>query len=101
MPDEVKKHHWIRFRLICMKDAIVSFFKFIKRLPGYLWLNRFYDCEPDFYPWVMHQYSTVMSDLTGGKLSKASHPAETVLEEVWARMDYLYSVPFIDEEEKE
>lgn len=87
MPDEVKKHHWIRFRLYCIKDAIVSFFKFLKRLPGYIWLNRFYDCEPDFYPWVINQYSEVMCEMTGGKLSKPSHDAKTVIMYAWEYID--------------
>ncbi len=74
------------FRFLCWKGAVFSFFRMLKRLPGFWKLNRFWDVEPSFYGWVIRQYSTVMNELTGGKLSKPSHSAETVIEEVWTYM---------------
>ena len=74
------------FWLLCRKDAARSFFNMLKRLPGFWKLNRTWDAEPDFYGWVISQYSAVMKELTGGKLSKPSHSAETVIDEVWMYM---------------
>ena len=77
----------MRFRLLCWKDAMRSFFLLIRRLPGFWKLNRFWDADPEFYGWVIRQYSTVMYELTGGRLSKPSHDAMTVIEEIQRYMD--------------
>ena len=73
----------IAFRFLCLKDSVRSLFRFIRFIPGFWKLNRFWDVEPEFYGWVIRQYSTVMNEMTGGKLSKPSHCAETVIEEIW------------------
>ena len=86
-----KKNHYWRFRFSCLKENIRTFFHFVKRLNRFRKLNQMYDAEPEFYPWVMKQYETVMNELTYGKLSKPSHSAETVLEEVWHCMDERYA----------
>ena len=74
-----------------MKDSVRSLFRFLRFLPGFWKLHRFWDAEPGFYGWVIRQYSTVMNELTGGKLSKPSHCAETVIEEIWRCMEKHYA----------
>lgn len=83
---------WLIFRW----EAFRCFLRFFRRLPGYFWLNQFWDCEPDFYPWVTNQYSEVMYEMTGGKLSKPSHDARTVIQYAWEYIDGLH-----EEEEKQ
>ena len=77
---------WLSFRW----QGFRCFLRFIKRLPKYFWLNQFWDCEPDFYPWVINQYSEVMCEMTGGKLSKPSHDAKTVITYAWDYIDEEY-----------
>ena len=81
----------LRFRFLCLKDSVRSFFRFIRFLPGFWRLNRFWDVDPDFYGWVIRQYATVMNEMTGGQLSKPSHCAETVIEEIWEYMEKHYA----------
>lgn len=76
-----------KFRLDCWRDRFHCLFRFLRRLPGYWRLNRIHDLNPDFYGWVMNQYSTVMNELTGGKLCKPSHDAMVVIDEIW---EYMY-----------
>ena len=87
----------IKFWFSCKWDGIRSFFLLLKRLPGFYRLNRFWDCEPEFYRWVIQQYEEVMYEMTGGKLSKPSHSAQTVINEAWNYIDSLGK----DEEEGE
>ena len=87
----MKERIHFQFRIACMKDAIRAFFRFLRFLPGFWELHRFWDTEPEFYGWVIRQYSTVMNELTGGRLSKPSHCAETVIDEIWAYMDRNYA----------
>ena len=81
----------LRFRIACMKDAARSFFRFLKFLPGFWKLHRFWDAEPQIYGWVIRQYSTVMNELTGGKLSKPTNDAMSVIEQVWNHMNEHYA----------
>ena len=78
---------WLSFRW----QGFRCFLRFFRRLPGYFWLNQFWDCEPDFYPWVINQYSEVMYEMTGGKLSKPSHDAKTVISYAWDYIDREYA----------
>lgn len=91
-PTKVKGKKWgyIRFRGSLFLMGVKSFFKFIRRIPGYYWLNQFWDCEPQFFTWVMKQYEEVMYDITGGKLSKPSHSAGTVLQFAWDYIDEIF-----------
>ena len=77
---------WIQFKW----EAFRCFLRFMRRLPGYYWLNNFWDFEPDFYPWVINQYSEVMCEMTGGRLSKPSHDAKTVIMYAWDYIDEEY-----------
>lgn len=79
----------VKFWLSCKWDGIRAFFLLLKRLPGFYRLNRFWDAEPEFYRWVIEQYETVMYEITGGRLSKPSHDAQTVLREAWDYIDTL------------
>ena len=77
---------WLSFRW----QGFRCFLRFFRRLPGYFWLNQFWDCEPTFYPWVINQYSELMCEMTGGKLSKPSHDARTVIQYAWEYIDGLH-----------
>lgn len=79
----------IKFWLSCKWDGIRAFFLLLKRFPGFYRLNRFWDAEPEFYRWVIEQYETVMYEITGGRLSKPGHDAQTVLREAWDYIDML------------
>lgn len=81
----------IKFWLSCKWDAVRSFLLLIKRLPGFYRLNRFWDADPQFYTDVIRDYSEVMRDLTGGRLRKPSHDAQTVIEQAWNYLDGYYA----------
>ena len=89
--EKQSKKQLFKFWVSCKWDGIRAFFKLIPRLPGFYRLNRFWDQKPDFYGWVIQQYATVMSELTGGKLHKPSHDAMSVLDYVWDYMNAHYA----------
>ena len=80
----------IRFWLECKADSVRCFFQLLKRFPGFYKLNRFWDYEPREYWDIINNYIRVMYELTDGHLSKASHSAQTVIDEVYACMDKRY-----------
>lgn len=87
----MKEKNPLRFRIACWQDAIRAFFRFIKFLPGFYRLNRFWGENPKYYGWVIRQYVTVMDTLTGGKLKNPSHDAMTVCNEIWRHMNRHYA----------
>lgn len=71
-------------------DGICCFFLFLKRLPGFYRLNRFWDKDPRFYWDVIVNYSKVMYTLTEGRLQNPKWKADFVIEEVYEVMDKRY-----------
>lgn len=82
-----KVKFWFSWKAHCIR----GFFTLLKRLSGFYWLNLFWDVGPQFYSDVIRNYSEVMRELTGGKLTKPSHDAMTVIGEVWKYMDAHYA----------
>lgn len=84
------KKQSVRFWFSCKWDGIRAFFLLVKRLPGFYRMNRFWDADPQFYTDVIRNYSEVMSDITGNRLSKPSHDAQTVLMYAWDYIDEIF-----------
>ena len=87
-----KKNHYWRFRFDCLKEDVRTFFHFLKRLNRFRKLNQMYDQEPEFYRWVIEQYETLAYNCTGGRYSKASWDANTLIWAMWDWIDEHYDL---------
>lgn len=76
----------MKLRWLDFVDGWKAFFLFIRWIPKYYALHRDCGCRPDFYGWALSQYEQVIYTLTGGKLSKPTHQASTIIE---AAYDYF------------
>ena len=77
----------IVWRIEMCWDGICSFFKLIRRIPGFYRLNRIWDKEPREIWEIINNYVKVMYTLTDGHLSRPSYDADTVIEEATACME--------------
>lgn len=68
-------------------DCVRDFFSFVRRLPGFYRLNRFWDKHPRFYWDTINNYIKVMYELTDGHYSHPGYNAQTVIDEAYACMD--------------
>ena len=82
------------------QGSVKSFFRFLKRVPGFLWLNRFHDVNPDFYSWVIQQYQTVMREMTGGSMNDPSYGAMAVIDGIWNYMNGHFAGWFKEEKQQ-
>lgn len=78
------------WRIVFLKEWIRDFFRFIRRIPGYRKLDRNLGYEPDGYAFIVGEYEKVLSELTGGRLSKPTYYANYVIAEVEARYAETY-----------
>ena len=78
------------WRIVFLKERIRDFFRFIRRVPGYRKLDQNFGYEPDVYTFIIGEYEKVLSDLTGGKLSKPTYYADAGISEVEARYEEIY-----------
>lgn len=78
------------WRIVHFKWWVRDFFRFIRRIPGYRKLDQNFGYEPDEYTFIIGEYEKVLTDLTGGKLSKPTYYANAVIAEVEARYAEIY-----------
>jgi len=72
-----------RFRILrLLRYNLPDFFMFLKRIPGYRKLDKHYGYDPKLYIHAMHTYESLISNLTGGKLSKPNYELQFLLDEI-------------------
>lgn len=82
----------ILWRIKYIPDWVKGLFRFIRRIPGYYKLDRYWDYEPDTYTFIIDNYSEVLCSRTHF-MSKPTYYARdilTQLDDFYAEKDTGY-----------